>query len=155
MCIRDRYQRRVHGEIIGSLMIGALISGLNIAYSQSNSCGVLLNVRDYIAKFNLKNRKDQPYGEDSVPYRAALAGGAYGLAMRETFALSFVLIFKTVCVLCVVCTAYFNDHMLLAKYLGLQPIGAGAGDANQGGDHATTGANAGKPAAEKPVAAGL
>ena len=40
--------------------------------------------------------------------------------MRETFLLQYVSIFKTVCILCVVFTTFFNNHFILADYIGLK-----------------------------------
>ena len=39
----------VGAHIVGIILLGAFVSGVSLSFTQSNSCGVLVNLKDHLS----------------------------------------------------------------------------------------------------------
>eukprot|EP01016_Furgasonia_blochmanni_P008433 TRINITY_DN1341_c0_g1_i2.p1 TRINITY_DN1341_c0_g1~~TRINITY_DN1341_c0_g1_i2.p1 ORF type:complete len:161 (+),score=44.17 TRINITY_DN1341_c0_g1_i2:3-485(+) len=106
-------------EMISFILLGALISGLNISLVQTNVSGVMNSVSHLAATYQLADEEGKIVTEGSEAQKSAYSGLYYSFSFRETGGRSFLTFYKTICLLCLVCLLFFDSFSLLAKPLGL------------------------------------
>lgn len=104
---------------IAGLLPGALISGVQMAISSSNTGGAWDNAKKYIEGGNLLNEEGVPLKKGSEEHKAAVIGDTVGDPLKDTSGPALNILIKLMAILSLVFAKFFcvtgffaNDSIL-------------------------------------------
>ena len=109
-----------HPVLIAGLLPGALLSGVMLAISMSNTGGAWDNTKKYIESGVYVNAKGEPKGKHSDEHRAAVIGDTVGDPLKDTSGPSLNILIKLMAILSLVFAAGFDGTSLLADRLKIE-----------------------------------
>lgn len=104
-----------HPIIVAGLLPGALLSGIQLAISMSNTGGAWDNAKKHIETGALGEGK----GKGSDEHHAAVIGDTVGDPLKDTSGPSLNILVKLMAIISLVFASGFSKTALLAPYLGI------------------------------------
>ena len=107
----------VHPILIAGLLPGALLSGVQLAISMSNTGGAWDNCKKYIGAGNYINDKGEQKGKGSEEHKAAIIGDTIGDPLKDTSGPSLNILIKLMAIVSLVFAGGFDKTSFLSKLL--------------------------------------
>jgi H(+)-translocating pyrophosphatase len=109
-----------HPVCVAGLLPGALLSGIQLAISMSNTGGAWDNAKKYIEGGNLKDAEGNVLGKGSESHKAAVIGDTVGDPLKDTSGPSLNILVKLMAIISLVFAGAFRNTSFLASFLGIQ-----------------------------------
>merc|ERR1712183_400109 len=106
-------------RVVAGILPGALLSGIQLAISMSNTGGAWDNAKKYIEAGCLKDGEGKPVPKGSEPHKAAVIGDTVGDPLKDTSGPSLNILVKLMAIISLVFANGFSESSLLAPYVGL------------------------------------
>lgn len=106
-----------HPLVVAGLLPGALLSGIQLAISMSNSGGAWDNAKKHIESGVLRDQYDRPIGKGSNEHTAAVVGDTVGDPLKDTSGPSLNILIKLMAIISLVFANGFSKTSFLAPYL--------------------------------------
>ena len=108
-----------HPVLLVGLLPGALLSGIQLAISMSNTGGAWDNCKKLIEKGNYVNNNGEPKGKGSDEHTAAVIGDTVGDPLKDTSGPSLNILVKLMAIISLVFAGGFHKTQFLAKLLNI------------------------------------
>ena len=108
-----------HPKVVAGLLPGALLSGIQLAISMSNTGGAWDNAKKYIEAERLIV-KGEVQKKGSVAHTAAVTGDTIGDPLKDTSGPSLNILVKLMAIISLVFAEGFRETAWLAKTLNIQ-----------------------------------
>lgn len=109
-----------HPSLVAGLLPGALISGIQLAISMSNTGGAWDNTKKFIESGNFMNEHGVVKKKGSDEHKAAVIGDTVGDPLKDTSGPSLNILIKLMAIISLVFAGGFSNTSFLAKYLNIQ-----------------------------------
>ena len=109
-----------HPALVAGLLPGALLSGVQLAISMSNTGGAWDNCKKYIESGDYVNANGEPKKKGSEEHKASVIGDTIGDPLKDTSGPSLNILIKLMAIISLVFAGGFDHTSLLAKSLGIQ-----------------------------------
>ena len=109
-----------HPVLVAGLLPGALLSGVQLAISMSNTGGAWDNCKKYIESGEYINANNEPKGKNSDEHKAAVIGDTVGDPLKDTSGPSLNILIKLMAIISLVFAGGFDNTSLLADLLKIQ-----------------------------------
>ena len=109
-----------HPVLVAGLLPGALLSGVMLAISMSNTGGAWDNTKKYIESGAYVNANGEPKGKHSDEHKAAVIGDTVGDPLKDTSGPSLNILIKLMAIISLVFAGGFDNTSLLAKYFKIE-----------------------------------
>ncbi len=109
-----------HPVLVAGLLPGALISGVQLAISMSNTGGAWDNCKKYIESGNYVNAYLEPKGKGSKEHKAAVIGDTVGDPLKDTSGPSLNILIKLMAIISLVFAGGFSRTSFLAHFLHIE-----------------------------------
>lgn len=106
-----------HPTLVAGLLPGALISGIQLAISMSNTGGAWDNAKKYIEAGNIKDAQGIVRGKGTELHKAAVIGDTVGDPLKDTSGPSLNILIKLMAIISLVFAGAFSQTSYLNKYL--------------------------------------
>merc|ERR1712183_551040 len=106
-------------RVVAGILPGALLSGIQLAISMSNTGGAWDNAKKYIEAGDLKDANGKTIPKGSEPHKAAVIGDTVGDPLKDTSGPSLNILVKLMAIISLVFANGFSQSSLLAPYVGL------------------------------------
>jgi len=94
-------------EAVCGLLVGALVSAVQLAISQSNSGGAWDNAKKYVEGGNVKNKFDEVQGKKTDTHKASVVGDTVGDPLKDTSGPALNIVMKLMAILSLVFSDFF------------------------------------------------
>merc|ERR1712196_167398 len=94
-------------EAVCGLLVGALVSAVQLAISQSNSGGAWDNAKKYVEQGNVKNKFDEVQGKKTDTHKASVVGDTVGDPLKDTSGPALNIVMKLMAILSLVFSDFF------------------------------------------------
>lgn len=105
---------------VAGILPGALLSGIQLAISMSNTGGAWDNAKKYIEAGLLKDKEGNVVQKNSTAHQAAVIGDTVGDPLKDTSGPSLNILVKLMAIISLVFANGFSQSSLLAPYVGLE-----------------------------------
>lgn len=106
-----------HPTLVAGLLPGALISGIQLAISMSNTGGAWDNAKKYIEAGNITDAQGIVRGKGTELHKAAVIGDTVGDPLKDTSGPSLNILIKLMAIISLVFAGAFSQTSYLNKYL--------------------------------------
>lgn len=106
-----------HPTLVAGLLPGALISGIQLAISMSNTGGAWDNAKKYIEAGNVADAQGIIRGKGTELHKAAVIGDTVGDPLKDTSGPSLNILIKLMAIISLVFAGAFSQTSYLNKYL--------------------------------------
>jgi inorganic pyrophosphatase len=110
----------MHPSLVAGLLPGALISGVQLAISMSNTGGAWDNCKKFIESGVYINSNGQKKGKGSEEHKASIIGDTIGDPLKDTSGPSLNILIKLMAIISLVFAGGFDHTSLLAKTFNIQ-----------------------------------
>jgi len=93
---------------VAGLLLGAIVSGVQLAISASNSGGAWDNAKKYIEGGNLLDANGLPIGKGSDVHKASIVGDTVGDPLKDTSGPSLNILIKLMAIISLVFAGLFR-----------------------------------------------
>lgn len=111
-----------HSALVAGLLPGALISGIQLAISMSNTGGAWDNTKKFIESGAFVDEHGIIKKKGSDEHRAAVIGDTVGDPLKDTSGPSLNILIKLMAIISLVFAGGFSNTSFLAKFLKIQQI---------------------------------
>ena len=111
-----------HPALVAGLLPGALISGVQLAISMSNTGGAWDNCKKFIESGEYINGKGEKKGKGSSEHKASIIGDTIGDPLKDTSGPSLNILIKLMAIISLVFAGGFDHTSWLGSCLGIQRI---------------------------------
>jgi inorganic pyrophosphatase len=94
-------------EAVCGLLVGALVSAVQLAISQSNSGGAWDNAKKYVEGGNVVNENNEPQGKKTETHKASVVGDTVGDPLKDTSGPALNIVMKLMAILSLVFSDFF------------------------------------------------
>ena len=108
-----------HPVLVAGLLPGAMLSGVQLAISMSNTGGAWDNAKKYIESGKLVGEDGTPRKKGSDEHKAAVIGDTVGDPLKDTSGPSLNILIKLMAIISLVFAGAFGKTAYLGKTLGL------------------------------------
>lgn len=108
-----------HPIVVAGLLPGALLSGIQLAISMSNTGGAWDNAKKCIESGIIKDSNGKVQGKGSDSHKAAVIGDTVGDPLKDTSGPSLNILVKLMAIISLVFAAGFSKTSLLAEFLNI------------------------------------
>ena len=112
----------VHPVLVAGVIPGALISGIQMAISMSNTGGAWDNAKKHIEAGNLVDAQGFVKGKGSSEHKAAVIGDTVGDPLKDTSGPSLNILIKLMAIIALVFVSGFSKTAYLGKYIGVDDL---------------------------------
>ena len=109
-----------HPALVAGLLPGALLSGVQLAISMSNSGGAWDNCKKYIESGNYINSNGEVKKKGSDEHKASIIGDTVGDPLKDTSGPSLNILIKLMAIISLVFAGGFDHTSWLSGLLGIQ-----------------------------------
>lgn len=109
-----------HPVLVAGLLPGALVSGIQLAISMSNSGGAWDNAKKYIEAGNVLGAGGEVKGKGSEEHRAAVIGDTVGDPLKDTSGPSINILIKLMAIISLVFAGAFSNTSWLSGLLNIK-----------------------------------
>ena len=109
-----------HPALVAGILPGALLSGVQMAISMSNTGGAWDNCKKLIESGDYVNAQGVAKGKNSDEHKAAVIGDTIGDPLKDTSGPSLNILIKLMAIISLVFAGGFDHTSWLAKPLGIQ-----------------------------------
>ena len=109
-----------HPVVVAGLLPGALLSGVQMAISMSNTGGAWDNCKKFIESGQYINAEGYPKKKGSNEHKAAVIGDTVGDPLKDTSGPSLNILIKLMAIISLVFAGGFDNTSWLAKILDIQ-----------------------------------
>ena len=109
----------VHPILVAGIIPGALVSGIQMAISMSNTGGAWDNAKKYIEAGNLKNEAGFIQGKGTPSHTAAVTGDTVGDPLKDTSGPSLNFLVKLMAIIALVFASGFSKTAWLGNFMGI------------------------------------
>ena len=109
-----------HPSLVAGVLPGALLSGVQMAISMSNTGGAWDNCKKHIESGEYINRNGERKGKNSDEHTAAVIGDTIGDPLKDTSGPSLNILIKLMAIISLVFASGFDNTSWLAKPLNIQ-----------------------------------
>ena len=109
-----------HPVVVAGLIPGALVSGVQLAISMSNSGGAWDNCKKFIESGVYMNANGNPRGKGSDEHKAAVVGDTIGDPFKDTSGPALNILIKLMAVLALVFSSGFDNTSWLAEPFNIE-----------------------------------
>ena len=109
-----------HPVLLAGLLPGALLSGIQLAISMSNTGGAWDNCKKYIESGEYVNANGEPKGKNSEEHKAAVIGDTVGDPLKDTSGPSLNILIKLMAIISLVFAGGFDATSFLADAFDIQ-----------------------------------
>lgn len=109
-----------HPVIVAGLLPGALLSGIQLAISMSNTGGAWDNAKKYIECDQVMGKDGLPRGKGSDEHKAAVIGDTVGDPLKDTSGPSLNILVKLMAIISLVFAGGFSRTAYFAQTLGIK-----------------------------------
>ena len=109
-----------HPILIAGLLPGALLSGVQLAISMSNTGGAWDNTKKYIESGEYINAEGEVRGKGTLEHEAAITGDTVGDPLKDTSGPSLNILIKLMAIISLVFAEGFAETSFLAPYLNIE-----------------------------------
>lgn len=106
-------------KVVGGILPGALLSGIQLAISMSNTGGAWDNAKKFIEAGNLKDAEGNTLGKGTNEHTAAIIGDTIGDPLKDTSGPSLNILIKLMAIISLVFCSGFAETSWLAKSLNI------------------------------------
>jgi Na+/H+-translocating membrane pyrophosphatase len=106
-------------RVVAGILPGALLSGVQLAISMSNTGGAWDNAKKYIEAGSLKDSNSEILGKGTEPHKAAVIGDTVGDPLKDTSGPSLNILIKLMAIISLVFANGFSETSLLAGPLNI------------------------------------
>jgi inorganic pyrophosphatase len=106
-------------RVVAGILPGALLSGVQLAVSMSNTGGAWDNAKKFIEGGNLKNEAGETLGKGTEEHKAAVIGDTVGDPLKDTSGPSLNILIKLMAIISLVFANGFSETSWLAGPLGI------------------------------------
>jgi Na+/H+-translocating membrane pyrophosphatase len=106
-------------RVVAGILPGALLSGVQLAVSMSNTGGAWDNAKKYIEAGNLKDLDGETLGKGTEEHKAAVIGDTVGDPLKDTSGPSLNILIKLMAIISLVFANGFSETSWLAGPLGI------------------------------------
>ena len=110
----------IHPVLVAGLLPGALVSGVQMAISMSNTGGAWDNCKKHIEGGEYTNANGELKGKGSDEHKAAVIGDTIGDPLKDTSGPSLNILIKLMAILALVFSSGFDQTSFLAEALKIQ-----------------------------------
>ena len=110
-----------HPALVAGLLPGALLSGVQLAISMSNTGGAWDNCKKWIEGPHYTNAHGEKKSKGSDEHKAAVIGDTIGDPLKDTSGPSLNILVKLMAIISLVFAGGFDHTSWLAKPLDIQP----------------------------------
>merc|ERR1712146_34476 len=96
-------------EAVCGLLVGALVSAVQLAISQSNSGGAWDNAKKYVEGDNVKNKFGEVQGKKTDTHKASVVGDTVGDPLKDTSGPALNIVMKLMAILSLVFSDFFHS----------------------------------------------
>ena len=108
-----------HPKLVAGILPGAILSGVQLAISMSNTGGAWDNAKKYIESGKLVNENGERLGKGSDAHKAAVTGDTVGDPLKDTSGPSLNILVKLMAIISLVFAEGFMKTAWLASSLGI------------------------------------
>jgi Na+/H+-translocating membrane pyrophosphatase len=112
-----------HPKIVAGILPGAILSGIQLAISMSNTGGAWDNAKKYIESGRLVNENGERLGKGSEAHKAAVTGDTIGDPLKDTSGPSLNILVKLMAIISLVFAEGFKQTSWLAGVLKINDNG--------------------------------
>ncbi|MEL6804374.1 MAG: sodium/proton-translocating pyrophosphatase, partial [Bacteroidota bacterium] len=109
-----------HPVVVAGLLPGALVSGVQLAISMSNSGGAWDNCKKYIESGQFVNSNGEAKAKGSQEHHASIIGDTVGDPLKDTSGPSLNILIKLMAIISLVFAGGFDHTSYLADFLRIQ-----------------------------------
>ena len=109
-----------HPILIVGLLPGALLSGIQLAISMSNTGGAWDNCKKFIESGKFYNKKGENKKKGSAEHIAAVIGDTVGDPLKDTSGPSLNILIKLMAIISLVFSGGFAETSFFSKILGIK-----------------------------------
>lgn len=109
----------IHPVLVAGVIPGALISGIQMAISMSNTGGAWDNAKKYIEAGNLVDDHGMVIGKRTDPHTAAVIGDTVGDPLKDTSGPSLNILIKLMAIIALVFASGFSKTSWLGDAMGI------------------------------------
>lgn len=109
----------IHPKLVAGLLPGAIISGIQLAISMSNTGGAWDNAKKYIEAGNLRGEDGAVRMKGSQEHKAAVIGDTVGDPLKDTSGPSLNILIKLMAIISLVFAGAFSKTAYLGGPLGI------------------------------------
>jgi len=109
----------VHPILVAGILPGALISGIQMAISMSNSGGAWDNAKKHIEGKHIKDDRGFVQGKGSETHKAAVIGDTVGDPLKDTSGPSLNILIKLMAIIALVFASGFSETAWLGNAIGI------------------------------------
>ena len=109
-----------HPVIVAGLLPGALLSGIQLAISMSNTGGAWDNAKKYIESGRLISESGEVRKKGSEEHKAAVIGDTVGDPLKDTSGPSINILIKLMAIISLVFAGAFSKTAWLGKFLKIR-----------------------------------
>ena len=109
----------LHPALVAGLLPGALISGVQLAISMSNTGGAWDNCKKFIESGNYVNANGEEKGKGSEEHKASVIGDTIGDPLKDTSGPSLNILIKLMAIISLVFAGGFDHTSWFAGLLGI------------------------------------
>lgn len=106
-----------HPKVVAGILPGAILSGVQLAISMSNTGGAWDNAKKYIESGKLVNENGERLGKGSDAHKAAVTGDTVGDPLKDTSGPSLNILIKLMAIISLVFAEGFKKTAWLADSL--------------------------------------
>ena len=106
-----------HPKVVAGILPGAILSGVQLAISMSNTGGAWDNAKKYIESGKLVNENGERLGKGSDAHKAAVTGDTVGDPLKDTSGPSLNILIKLMAIISLVFAEAFKKTAWLADSL--------------------------------------
>lgn len=109
-----------HPVVVAGLLPGALLSGIQLAISMSNTGGAWDNAKKYIEAGKMVNDNGATLGKGSDEHKAAVIGDTVGDPLKDTSGPSINILIKLMAIISLVFAGAYSKTAYLARFLKIR-----------------------------------
>ena len=109
-----------HPVLVAGILPGALISGVQLAISMSNTGGAWDNCKKLIESGRYTNKEHVKKGKGSEEHKASVIGDTVGDPLKDTSGPSLNILIKLMAIISLVFAGGFDNTAYLGRWLGIQ-----------------------------------
>ena len=110
----------LHPKVVAGVLPGALLSGIQLAISMSNTGGAWDNAKKHIEAGKLFDENGQVLGKGTEAHKAAVTGDTIGDPLKDTSGPSLNILCKLMAIISLVFANAFRQTSFLADYLQIK-----------------------------------
>lgn len=111
-----------HPKLVAGILPGAILSGVQLAISMSNTGGAWDNTKKYIESGKLVNEKGERLGKGSDAHKAAVTGDTIGDPLKDTSGPSLNILVKLMAIISLVFAEGFKKTAWLGSTLNINSV---------------------------------